>query len=49
VLPGTVENVPGVACWSETFGYDGFGNLTGKTLNGVLQLIPVVAQNNSAV
>ncbi len=40
--------IPGssAANWTETFGYDGFGNLTGKTLNGVLQSIPVVAQSN---
>ncbi len=40
--------IPGssAANWTETFGYDGFGNLTGKTLNGILQSIPVVAQSN---
>ncbi len=40
--------IPGssAASWTETFGYDGFGNLTGKTLNGILQSIPVVAQSN---
>jgi RHS repeat-associated protein len=32
--------------WNETFGYDGFGNLTGKTLNGTLQSIPVNSATN---
>jgi RHS repeat-associated protein len=44
----TSESIPGssASSWTETFGYDGFGNLTGKTLNGILQSIPVVAQSN---
>jgi RHS repeat-associated protein len=32
--------------WNETFSYDGFGNLTGKTLNGTLQSIPVSGLTN---
>ena len=32
--------------WNEQFSYDGFGNLTGKTLNGTLQPIPVTAATN---
>ena len=34
------------SAWNETFSYDGFGNLTGKTLNGTLQSIPVNAATN---
>jgi RHS repeat-associated protein len=32
--------------WNETFSYDGFSNLTGKTLNGTLQSIPVNPATN---
>ena len=32
--------------WSEHYGYDGFGNLSSKTLNGALQSIPVNPQTN---
>ncbi len=44
----TSESIPGssASSWTETFGYDGFGNLTGRTLNGIFQSIPVAAQNN---
>jgi RHS repeat-associated protein len=31
---------------TETFSYDGFGNLTGKTLNGTLQSVPVNSATN---
>jgi RHS repeat-associated protein len=34
------------AAWSEAFQYDGFGNLTGKTLNGTAGPIPVNATTN---
>jgi RHS repeat-associated protein len=34
------------SAWNETFSYDGFGNLTGKTLNGTLQSIPVSGLTN---
>ncbi len=32
--------------WNEQFGFDGFGNLTGKTLNGTVQPIAVNATTN---
>ena len=35
-----------MAAWNEAFQYDGFGNLTGKTLNGTLGAIPVNAATN---
>ena len=34
------------AAWNEAFQYDGFGNLTGKTLNGTAGAIPVNAATN---
>jgi RHS repeat-associated protein len=34
------------SAWNETFSYDGFSNLTGKTLNGMLQSIPVDPSTN---
>ncbi len=34
------------AAWTETFGYDGFGNLTSKVLNGTTTAIPVNAATN---
>jgi RHS repeat-associated protein len=34
------------SAWNETFSYDGFGNLTGKTLNGMPQSIPVDPSTN---
>jgi YD repeat-containing protein len=34
------------SAWNEAFNYDGFGNLTGKTLNGTLQPIAVNAATN---
>jgi RHS repeat-associated protein len=36
----------GSAAWTETFQYDGFGNLTQKTLNGTATPIPVNAATN---
>jgi RHS repeat-associated protein len=40
-----VGNTP--AAWRQTFSYDGFGNLTGRTaLNGVVSAIPVNAAAN---
>jgi len=41
--PTTGSSTP---AWNEQFSYDGFGNLTGKTLNGTLQSIPVTAATN---
>ncbi len=34
------------AAWTQSFTYDGFGNLTGKTFNGTLTSIPVNAGTN---
>ncbi len=34
------------AAWTQSFSYDGFGNLTGKTLNGTVTSIPVNAGTN---
>ena len=32
--------------WTETYGYDGFGNLTSKVLNGTTTTIGVTATTN---
>ena len=42
----TPNNGTAPAAWTETYGYDGFGNLTGKTLNGTPTPIAVNGATN---